>query len=71
MIRKLIQLFAVVLLLFETPLSAQQTGVAAAAGSEAAQENNWQVWLFASGAVVTAVAGILIIALVDSGAHTH
>ncbi len=57
------------LLLLALPLQAQETG-AAAASARNASTSQWQNWVFASSAMVTAAAGIVLLAL-DNGSPVH
>ncbi|HSX38816.1 MAG TPA: hypothetical protein VLE95_08355 [Chlamydiales bacterium] len=52
-------------------LNAQETGTAASMSAEMAQDDsNWQNWVFASSALVTATIGVIIISL-NSGTTSH
>ncbi len=51
-------------------LTAQETGAAAASSAEATQSSNWQNWVFAGSALVTATAGVVIISL-NTGNTSH
>ncbi len=51
-------------------LIAQETGAAAGDSIQAAQSSNWQNWVFAGSALVTATVGVVIISL-NSGTTSH
>ncbi len=56
-------------LLANLALSAQETGAAAESGAQATT-SNWQNWVFAGSALVTATVGVVIIAT-NSGSFGH
>ncbi len=51
-------------------LFAQETGAAAADSAEATKSSNWQNWVFAGSALVSATVGVVIISL-NSGTTSH
>lgn len=60
--------FCLIAFLSVTSLSAEPPiGTGAAAGSEMGQDSEWQNWLFAGGSIASAVTGVLVVALVNSG----
>lgn len=66
---KKISLLIIFILSTTATLSAQETGTAAASSAETAS-SNWQNWVFAGSALVTAAAGVVIIAM-SSGSTSH
>ncbi|MBM3184178.1 MAG: hypothetical protein FJZ64_02605 [Chlamydiae bacterium] len=54
----------------EEAATAQETGEAAAIAAETTKESNWQNWVFAGSALVTATIGVVIIS-VSSGTTSH
>lgn len=63
-------LFLFALFVMTSELCAQETGAAAADSAQATQSSNWQNWVFASSALVTATVGVVIISL-NSGTTSH
>lgn len=63
-------LFIFSLIVTMSELYAQETGAAAASSAEATQNSNWQNWVFAGSALVTATVGVVIISL-NSGTTSH
>jgi len=63
-------LFLFTLIATMSGLTAQETGAAAASSAEATQSSNWQNWVFASSALLTATAGVVIISL-NTGNTSH
>jgi hypothetical protein len=58
------------LLFFIHPLPAQEAGDAAAASAEMGSSNNWQSWVFASSALISAAIGVIIVS-VNPGSTSH
>jgi len=60
--------FCLIALLSITSLSADPPiGTGAAEASEMGQDSEWQNWLFAGGSIASAVTGVIVVALVNSG----
>lgn len=64
-------LFLTIALLATTQhLSAQDVGTSATVSSETSSSNNWQNWVFASTALISATIGVIVVAL-NPGSTSH